>query len=137
MSTIVTFPRIRQDLVWVKQGSGATSRWIVEDPLNGSHFYFSTFERELIELLSGENSLTDICHLLLTRKPGTPWNQDKIRVFVQLLVNSNLVLNEQYGKGRRLAKNASHELSQLRWGWLRNPLAIRLPLFGRRSYSTC
>ncbi len=129
MSTIVTFPRVRQDLVWVKQGSGATARWIVEDPLNGSHYYFSMFERELIELLSGEHSITDICNLLMRRKPGTSWSQDKVRVFVQLLVHSNLVLVEQYGKGQRLAENASLELSQLHWGWLRNPLAIRVPLF--------
>jgi len=122
-------PRLREDLIWLRNGSTGLDRWTLKDPSNGEYFYFSSIEKDVIQLFRGDRSLVEIHEMLRQIKPGSDWSFEKLFSFLQVLLFHNLVLCEQYGKGNQLSRLVDKKIKHRRYGWLTQPLSIRIPLF--------
>ncbi|MBL8872154.1 MAG: hypothetical protein JNK90_20440 [Planctomycetaceae bacterium] len=122
-------PRMRDDLVWLRHGNKGLDRWMLQDPSTREFYYFTSLEKDVLSLFSGDKDLGQVHTALLEMKPGCGWSMEKLLTFLQLLITNNLVLCDQYGKGASIAKSVQRKKNHRRYGWLTHPLAIRLPLF--------
>lgn len=122
-------PRLRDDLIWLRNGTKGLDRWTLHDPSSGEFFYFTGIEKDVMELFRGDKSLLEIHATLRQNKPGTDWTIEKLFSFLQVLLFNNLVLSDQFGKGKQLSNSIQRRSYQRRLGWLAQPLSIRIPLF--------
>lgn len=129
MNATHTNPRLREDLVWCCHATKGLDRWALQDPINGEFYYFTSIEKDVLDLFEGTKSLSEIYQDLKRRKPGCDWSMNKLTAFLQLLMGHNLVLWDQYGRGSLLAAQASRQRTSNRYRWLLQPLSIRVPLF--------
>lgn len=122
-------PRLRDDLIWLRNGTNGLDRWTLQDPSSGEFYYFTSIEKDVMELFRGDKGLLEIHETLRQAKPGTDWSVEKLFSFLQVLLFNNLVLLEQFGKGKQLSSLVQRKSYQRRLGWLAQPLSIRIPLF--------
>lgn len=122
-------PRLRDDLIWLRNGTKGLDRWTLQDPSSGEFYYFTGIEKDVMELFRGDKSLLEIHETLRLTKPGTDWTIEKLFSFLQVLLFNNLVLSDQFGKGKQLSTLVQRKSYQRRLGWLAQPLSIRIPLF--------
>lgn len=122
-------PRVRDDLIWVRNGSKGLDRWTVKDPSNSEFYYFTSIEKDVIDLFRGDKDVLQIHEALQQLKPGCDWSLPKLFSFLQVLLFNNLVLCDQYGKGGQLSRLVQRQTHRRRYGWLTQPLSIRIPLF--------
>lgn len=120
---------MRDDLIWFRHGTRRLDRWTLQDPSNGEFYYFTSVEKDVMQWFRGDRNLLEIFQALQNEKPGNDWSLDKLFAFLRILLFHNLVLCDQFGKGHALAKQVQRKRDQRRFGWLGQPLSIRIPLF--------
>ena len=120
---------MRDDLIWFRHGTRRLDRWTLQDPSNGEFYYFTSVEKDVMQWFRGDRNLSEIFQALQNEKPGNDWSLEKLFAFLQILLFHNLVLCDQFGKGQTLAMQVERKKYQTRFGWLWQPLSIRIPLF--------
>jgi putative peptide zinc metalloprotease protein len=121
--------QVRPDVVWIPYPDSA--RWVAQDPISSTFFYFSELEYSTARLLDGKKSLPEVVGLINRLAIREPISLAWIEQFIFRLSKSNLLHPACIPSGAR-SFSRSHAPSKSIRSWfsqaLRNPLALRMPL---------
>lgn len=118
--------KLRSDLQWSQYAHESPPTWVAHDPISMEYFYFSDFERKLLQQLDGKRNLAD----LLKHSAGGAITDRWLLEFIFKAEAARLVLRSALAPtGQKLWQAKQQKRSLDRFQWLLSPLAIRIKLF--------
>jgi putative peptide zinc metalloprotease protein len=127
-NTVSGKPIFRKDIEWSRFECNSPFRWVAFDPLAGAHHYFSTTEKDFLDLFDGTRTVRDVISLIESEKPGTIWSLEKAHAFARLMAINHLLLTDELGNGKIIAGRQQRQRLLGNWGWILQPLSIRIPV---------
>lgn len=122
-------PRLRLHAQVHRQRIRGETWYVVQDHQNGRHFRISQAARAVLARLDGRHSVAEIARLLATHLGAQrPGRGDIVRLLVQLH-HADLLATPLPPDLAELDRRADAQARRRFWGQVRNPLALRVPLW--------
>jgi putative peptide zinc metalloprotease protein len=122
-------PRLRSHAQIHRQRFRGEIWYILQDHQTGRFHRLSPHANLMIALMDGRRTLAEIWDLVGSRSGDDPPTQDETIHLVAQLHSSDLLQSEMPPDFRELAERSEKQARSNMLGRIRNPLALRLPLF--------
>ena len=121
--------RTRPDLVISQSLFQGEASWIVKDPIALKYFRLREPEYEVLRLLNGQNSYSDLRKHLAWRFPNRRFDIRQLQQLVQSFQSSGLLLSDASGQATLLQRRHAKEERRKLAGLLSSIISIRFPGF--------
>ena len=129
-------PRLRLHAEVHRQRARGAVWYVLQDHQTGNHFRVSPAARALLALMDGQRTVAEILSRLARRMEAErPGRGDVVRLLVRLH-QSDLLATPLPPDLTELDRRAERQTSRRHWARLRNPLAIRVPLWDPDRFLT-
>jgi putative peptide zinc metalloprotease protein len=122
-------PRLRLHAQTHRQRARGQVWYVVQDHQSGRHFRISTAAHALLSMMDGSRSVADMFDRLARHRGAErPSRGDTVKLLVQLH-QADLLTTPLPPDLAELGRRAERQSSGRVWSHLRNPLAVRIPLW--------
>lgn len=122
-------PRLRGHVDIHRQRFRGETWFIVQDEHSGKYFRVSPAANLILSLMDGRRSLNALWELACTRFPDDPPTQSDVIRLLSQLHNSDLVAGDMPPDIAEMGRRHHEQARRSLIARIRNPLALRLPLF--------
>jgi putative peptide zinc metalloprotease protein len=121
--------RLRPNLAFVPQQTGAGMCYILQDPVSLRYFRLDEKQRFVVDRLDGTQTLEEIRAAYEQRFRPDRVTLEELEGFAAQLLDGGLAQTDSPQAGPRLFERAEKQRQQERWARLLNVLSLRVPLF--------